>query len=179
MRYATRVLTALVAVVLVLSAPSAGAAPGGSDPVARQQRQLLHALDKVSDALDRSVKASRVGVLSDTTEAALRANVAADQAELAAVRAAVPTLTDLRQARKDLKDYRAVNYVLVVNVLRKAERLLADATGNTAATTALTAVIDEALDVDANTTEKPALRDLRADLKAAKDLLEPAGTTTP
>jgi hypothetical protein len=85
----------------------------------------------VATALDRAVKPSRIGELSASTQAALQENVAADKAELDVVRTTAASTHDsaqLRQARKEIKKVRAVNYVLVVNVLRKTERLLARAT---------------------------------------------------
>ena len=195
MRIVTRVLTAVVAVGLVLSAPLAQAAPPstdagpgshakgpkpgkghGGDPVARAHRQLEHELTKMSKALDRAVKPSRIGKLSASTQAALQENVAADKARLDAVRTTAASSGDsaqLKQARTDVKKLRAVNYVLVVNVLRKAERLLAEAVPGSAAAVSLAAVVTEALTVDA-ATDRATFRGLRADLKTAKSLLEPA-----
>lgn len=197
MRIVIRLLTVVVALGLVLSAPLAQAAPssvdagpgshakgpkqgkGKADPVARAQRQLEHELAKVSKALDRAVKPSRIGGLSASTQAALRENVAADKAGLDAIRTEAASAGDsavLRQARKDVKTLRAVNYVLVVNVLRKAERLLAEATPGSAEAGQLTAVVTRALSVDAST-DKALLRELRADLKAVKSLLVPPAHT--
>ena len=176
MRHAIRLMTAAVTGSLVLSAPLAVAAPGGADPVARQQRHLVHAIDKKSDALDRAVRPARVGRLSEATKTALSANVAADQSELDALLAevqAADTTYDFRAARKEVHANRATNYVLVVNVLRKAERLLATAPAGSTAATALTAVVTEGLTVD-DDTDKAALRDLRKDLEGAKGLLAPS-----
>ena len=198
MRLVIRVLTVLVTLGLVLAAPLAQAAapsadggPGahakgpkqgkGGDPVARAQRQLLHDVAKVSAALDRAVKPSRVGTLAAATRAALLENAEDDKAGLETFRTMAATndsSADLRRARKDLKKLRAVNYVLVVNVLRKAERLLADATPGSAAAGSLTAVVTKALTVDAYT-DKAMLRELRADLKTAKAALEPATAPAP
>ena len=176
MRHAIRFVSAAVVGGLMLSAPPALAAPGGSDPVARQQRQLLHSIEKASDALDRAVKPSRIGRLTQATQDSLKANVAADQGELDAltteVQAADATY-DFRATRKEIHANRANNYVLVVNVLRKAERLLATAPAGSPAATALTGVVTEGLTVD-DDTDKAALRDLRKDLKTAKDLLAPS-----
>lgn len=176
MRNATRVLTVLVVAALALSGPVAAHATQGESETARHQRQLLKTIDNVSDHLDRSVKPSRIDMLSATTQAGLVANVAADKAalgEVATAAQAVGSTLDLRQARTDVKELRPENYRLVVNVLRKAERLLADATAGSAAATALSAVVTEGLTVDAST-ERSVLRDLRADLKAAKDLVAPS-----
>ena len=193
MRIVVRVLTVVVALGLVLSAPLAQAAPSstdagsgshakgpkpgkGGDPVTRAHRQLEHELAKVATALDRAVRPSRIGQLSDSTQAALQENVAADKAKLDAVRTTAASSDDsaqLRQARKDVKKLRAVNYVLVVNVLGKAERLLAQAAPGSSAAVALAAVVTEALTVDAST-DKATFRELRTDLKTAKSLLEPA-----
>ena len=80
---------------------------------------------------------------------------------------------DFRAALKEVHANRATNYVLVVNVLRKAERLLATAPAGSTAATALTAVVTEGLTVD-DDTDKAALRDLRKDLEGAKGLLAPS-----
>ena len=193
MRLVIRVLTVVLALGLVMAAPlaqaappSADAGPGahakgpkhgkGGDPAARAQRQLLHEIAKVSKKLDGATKPARIGTLSETTQAALLENVAADKAALEVFRTlATVGSADLRQARKDVKTLRAVNYVLVVNVLRKAEGLLATATPGSATAVALAAVVTEALTVDAST-DRAVLRELRRDLKAAKALLE---TTAP
>ena len=193
MRLVIRALTVVLALGLVTAAPLAQAAssstdagPGahakgpkqgkGGDPVARAQRQLLREVAKVSKKLDGATKAARIGTLPDTTQAALLENVAADKAALEVFRTlATDGSADLRQARKDVKALRAVNYVLVVNVLRKAEGLLATATPGSAAAVSLAAVVTEALTVDAST-GKAVLRELRRDLKAAKALL---ATTAP
>ena len=173
MRHAIRFVSAAVVGGLMLSAPPALAAPGGSDPVARQQRQLLHSIEKGSDALERAVKPSRISRLTQATQDSLKANVAADQGELDAlateVQAADATY-DFRATRKEIHANRANNYVLVVNV---AERLLATAPAGSPAATALTGVVTEGLTVD-DDTDKAALRDLRKDLKTAKDLLAPS-----
>jgi hypothetical protein len=186
MRLMVRVLTVVVALGLAMTAPlaqaagpSADAGPGshakgpkpgkGSDHVARMQRQLLHEVAKVSRKLDGATKQSRIGMLSDTTQAALLANVAADKSGLDAYRTMASSAAgsvDLRQARKDVKKLRPVNYVLVVNVLRKAERLQAGATAGSAAAVSTAAVVTKALTVDAST-DRATLRELRRDLEAA------------
>jgi hypothetical protein len=191
MRLLVRVLTVLVALGLVMTAPLAQAAgpsadggpgshakgpkPGkGGDDAARTQRQLLREVAKVSRKIDGATKASRIGMLSDATQAALLDNVAADKTELDGFRtlaATTATSADLRQARKDVKKLRAVNYVLVVNVLRKAERLHAGATSGSAAAVSTAAVVTKALTVDAST-DKAMLRELRRDLEAAQALVE-------
>jgi hypothetical protein len=195
MRLVIRVLSVVVALGLVMTAPLAQAAAPSADAghgshskgpkagkgkagdhVARTQRQLLHDVAKVSRKLDGATKPSRIGTLAATTQAALLENVAGDETELDAFRTLAATAgssVDLRQARKDVKKLRAVNYVLVVNALRKAERLLADAAPGSAAATSLAAVVTDALTVDAST-DRAVLRTLRADLTAAKALLEPA-----
>lgn len=194
MRLTVRVLAAAVTATLTLGAPaaqvaaastdaahgahSAHAKPGkdkpakgakgskGGSATTVAQRQLLREIAKVSGALDRVVRPSRIGRLTPETQVALLANVELDRSVLEAVTAAAATAdgsVDLGQARQDLKAVRTVNYVLVVNVLRKAERLLADGRGDAAA---LTAVVDAARLVTA-ATAKDELRDLRAALQVA------------
>jgi hypothetical protein len=195
MRLMVRVLTVVVALGLAMTAPlaqaagpSADAGPGshmkgpkpgkGSDPVARMQRQLLHEVAKVSRKLDGATKPSRIGMLSDATQTALLANVAADKSGLEAFRAVAASAAgsaDLPQARKDVRKLRAVNYVVVVNVLRKAERLHAGATAGSAASASTAAVVTKALTVDAST-DRAVLRELRRDLEAAGTLV---GSSTP
>lgn len=173
MRKTTRALTAAAAVAAVLAAPLAVAAPGKSDPVERHQRQLMKRLDKVSDRLDRAVRPSRIDRLTQSSQDGLKANVADDQAELDAVGITVQAADesfDFRAARDDVRANRPQNYRLVVNVLRKAERLLVRAEAGSEAATALGAVVTEGLTVD-DDTPKADLRSLRKDLNAAKDLL--------
>lgn len=175
MRHFTRSLTAAV-VGLVLSAPLAAAAPGGSDPVARQQRQLLHRIATAQDALLRAVKPSRTDKLTQLTGDSVEANAKADWQQLddlgVRVRAADAGY-DFRAAREEVDASRATNYVLVVNVLAKAERLLAKAPTGSAATAALTDVVSAGLSVR-DETNKTVLRDLRKELKTAKNLLAPS-----
>lgn len=173
MRKTTRALTAGAAVAAVLAAPLAVAAPGKSDPVERHQRQLMKRIDKVSDRLDRAVRPNRIDRLTQSTQDGLKDNVAEDQAELDAIGVTVQAADesfDYRATRKEIKQNRPENYRKVVNVLRKAERLLGRAEAGSDAATALGAVVTEGLTVD-DDTPKADLRSLRKDLNAAKDLL--------
>lgn len=192
MRLSLRVLGAVVAAALTLTAPVAQAAPGGGHGHghAKQtkapagQKQLLKDVAKAESALDRALKPSRTGMLTPETLAALQANADADKAALAEVATAAQLAdgsTDLKQARKDLKALRTENYVLVVNVLRKAERLIAEADPAATDVSALDAVVANALTITASS-PKSLLRELRAELEAAApadDATDGSGDTDP
>ncbi len=197
MRPSLRVLAAAVITALTLTASVAQAAPpagpgkgshvkgshdkGGNGQAAKAaagQKQLLKSIAKVDRALDRSLRSSRIGGLTPESQAALLANADTDRlalADIAAAAAAADASVDVRQARKDLKSVRTVNYVLVVNILRKAEKLLAEGSGDAAA---LAAVVDTARLVTASST-KADLRELRAALKTVKDDIDDDVTEDP
>jgi hypothetical protein len=106
-------------------------------------------------ALDRAVAPTRTVALTADSVAALQANVEADRALLA-------TYT----SRTELAGFRAVNYVLVVNVVREAEALLATTDPASSQGSALPAVVDAALTVTATTP--------KADVTALLEALEVA-----
>jgi hypothetical protein len=147
LRALTSVLVAVLATVAAVGVPGAQAAPP-ADHVTKQ-------VAKADRALDRAVKPQRTKRLTAGTVAALQANVDADK-----------ELLGTYTTREELKGFRTVNYVIVVNVLRKAEKQLADAAVEAAAATALQSVVTSGLDVTATST-KADVRALRAALEAA------------
>jgi len=135
------VVAALLATfaVVTVGVQTADAAP----PADHGTKQLAKQVAKAERALDRALKTQRTKSLSAETVAALQAS-AEDDKELLA------TYT----TREELKGFRTVNYVLVVNVLRKAEKL------------GLTDVVTQALTVTA-TSSKADVRAVRAAFEAA------------
>lgn len=137
---------------------------------------LVRDITRLSAALDRTVRPSRIGTLAEDVQAAVVANVEADKQDLAWLAedvAAAGGTVDVRQVRADLRDLRPENYVLSVNVLRKAARVGAAATESPEATALVQSAVDLALTVTA-TSPKSVLREARAALSAAEELLEPA-----
>ena len=148
-------------------------AKGGS--VKSGTAALVRDLTRLSAALDRTVRPSRIGTLAEDVQAAVVANVEADRQDLAVLAedvAAAGGTVDVRQVRADLRDLRPENYVLAVNVLRKAARVGAAATDSAEATALVQSAVDLALTVTA-TSPKSLLREARAALSAAEELLEP------
>lgn len=136
---------------------------------------LVRDLTRLSAALDRTVRPSRIGMLAEAVQSAVVANVEADQQDLLVLAedvASAGATVDVRQVRADLRDLRPENYVLAVNVLRKAARVGAAATDSAEATALVQSAVDLALTVTA-TSPKSLLREARAALSAAEELLEP------
>ena len=153
-----RVLVAVVvAVVATLAAVTVGTPPGAqAAPQAKHAgKHFAKQVAKAERALDRAVKPQRTKRLSADTLAALQANVDADKDLLA-------TYT----SREQLKGFRTVNYVIVVNVLRKAEKRLGDVEIAATSGPALQAVVATGLTVTA-TSSKADVRALRAALEKA------------
>lgn len=153
-----RVLVAVVvAVVATLAAVTVGTPPGAqaAPPAKHAGKHFAKQVAKAERALDRAVKPQRTKRLSADTLAALQANVDADKELLA-------TYTN----REQLKGFRTVNYVIVVNVLRKAEKRLADPEFVALSGTALQSVVAQGLTVTA-TSSKADVRALRAALEKA------------
>ena len=153
-----RVLVAVVvAVVATLAAVTVGTPPGAqaAPPAKHAGKHFAKQVAKAERALDRAVKPQRTKRLSADTRAALQANVDADKELLA-------TYT----TREQLKGFRTVNYVIVVNVLRKAEKRLADPEFVALSGTALQSVVAQGLTVTA-TSSKADVRALRAALEKA------------
>ena len=152
-----RVLVAVVvAIVATLAAVTVGTPGAQAAPQAKHAgKHFAKQVAKAERALDRAVKPQRTKRLSADTLAALQANVDADKELLA-------TYTN----REQLKGFRTVNYVIVVNVLRKAEKRLADPEFVALSGTALQSVVAQGLTVTA-TSSKADVRALRAALEMA------------
>ena len=152
-----RVLVAVVvAIVATLAAVTVGTPGAQAAPQAKHAgKHFAKQVAKAERALDRAVKPQRTKRLSADTLAALQANVDADKELLA-------TYT----TREQLKGFRTVNYVIVVNVLRKAEKRLADPEFVALSGTALQSVVAQGLTVTA-TSSKADVRALRAALEKA------------
>lgn len=136
---------------------------------------LVRDITRLSAALDRTVRPSRIGTLAEDVQAAVVANVEADKQDLAWLAedvAAAGGTVDVRQVRAGLRDLRPENYVLSVNVLRKAARVGAAATDSAEATALVQSAVDLALTVTASS-PKSLLREARAALSAAEELLAP------
>ena len=98
--------------------------PAGHGPDARAAKALAH-LDR---RLAGAVKDARMSRLSDADTAALRANVATDEAAIdaaAAALAADPSDANLAAARDIIGSYRPQVYVVATNIVRHSERVLA------------------------------------------------------
>lgn len=101
--------------------------PSGHGPDARAEKALAH-LDR---RLAGAVKDARMARLTDADTAALRANVAADQAAIdtaAAALAADGSDANLAAARDILHSYRPHVYVVATNIVRRSERVLTQVT---------------------------------------------------
>jgi hypothetical protein len=136
--------------------------------------KVLRDIERTSKALDRTVRENRIGTLADEVQAAVVASVEADKLALAGLAvgvAAADSTLDLRQVRRDLHQVRPENYVLSVNVLRKAARVAEAATDNAEATALVDSAVATALSVTASS-PKSLLRDARADLAAAQAVLD-------
>jgi hypothetical protein len=153
LRTLASVVVAVVATVAAVAAgmPGAQAAP----PADHVSKHVAKQVAKAERALDRAVKPQRTKRLAAETLAALQANVDADK-----------ELLGTFATREELKGFRTVNYVIVVNVLRKAEKQLADTEVAAVAAPALQGVVATGLTVTA-TSSKADVRALRAALEAA------------
>ena len=139
---------------------------------------MLRDIDRVTRKLDRAVRSSRIDGFAQDTQDALRANVGADKGTLEGFATKVTTAgdtSDLRQVRRDVRDLRAENYVLVVDVLRHADHLREAATDNAEALDLVDGAIEKALAVTA-TSSKSDVKAARAGLAAAQALLEDDAT---
>jgi hypothetical protein len=142
--------------------------------------KVLRDIERTNRALDRTVRENRIGTLAEDVQATVVASVEADKATLAglAAGASAPASTvDLRDVRRQLHQLRPENYVLSVNVLRKAARLAEAATGDAAVTaqvdSAVASAVATALTVNASS-PKSLLREARAQLASAQALLDAA-----
>lgn len=144
-----------------------------SAPADGDVRKVLRDIARLTAALDRNVKPSRIGMLPEDQQAAVLANVELDKqalADLAAAASAADTTLDLRQVRKDLRSVRPENYLLSVNVLRGAAELAEAAAANADAAALVDSAVATALTVTA-TSPRSLVKEARADLAAAADLL--------
>ena len=136
---------------------------------APKTKQLLKAIDVRDAKLERLTTAERTSALSDDVEALLIANIDADRAILTTLRAdaeAVGSTLDVKAVRKDLHDFRVVNYVLAGNILRKAEQLETELAADPTAAAHLAEAVDAALEITAEST-KDDVRDAREHLRLA------------
>lgn len=148
-------------------AAKAGAAKGDA---AKVQRDIA----RLSAALDRTVRENRIGTLADDVQATLLGSVKTDKqtlADLATEASAADSTLDLRQVRRDLRQVRPENYVLSVNVLRKAAELAEAAAADADALGLVDEAVATALTVNASS-DKSVLREARASLAAAQALLD-------
>lgn len=179
MKRSTRIATAALAsaVVFGIAGPAAAdrPAPGGpgqdqsgshgsgshgsvkGDKVEKEQRKVLRDIVAKKRLLAGAVKAQRVEGLAVTDRDAVRANVAAEQANLDALTETVKAATDvaaLKEVRADLREIRVANYVQVINMLRRAGVLAPQ----------ITAMRE---DVEAGSVEETALSDAETALASA------------
>lgn len=188
MNRSTRTLAAGVAAAVSfgLVAPAASAAPverpahtkvvkikqeqkvkAAEKKAAQAQRRFERLVSRTDRALARAIKETRVSRLAvlggKDTKATVIDNVNADRAGLAAA-------TETAQVTQ----FRAVNYVLVVNVLRQAAEIQtgSDALGGNAEVEALVgSAVEKALAVTA-LSPRSQITSARADLAAANEILE-------
>lgn len=140
-----------------------------------QTKQLLKDVSGKDKRLARLATSGSVVNLADDVEAELVANIDEARTALADVRTAVEaadSTLDTRAARKDLRSFRVENFRLVVNILKQAEGLAADAAADPEATAHLVAAEDAALAITATST-KADVKAARAHLQAAHAELEP------
>lgn len=182
-------LTGAVEVAASAKPHAVAHAKGGhakTTPAKGEVRKVLRDIARLTTALDRNVRPSRIGTLPEDQQAAVLANVALDKqalTDLATAASAADTTLDLRQVRKDLKKVRPENYLLSVNVLRGAAGLAEAAAANAEAAALVDSAVATAQTVTA-TSPKSLVKEARAALAAAEDLLapdeeEPEPTTDP
>jgi hypothetical protein len=176
MKRTSRALAVVVTAATLITGSAVGTAVAKPD----HTRQVVRDIERKEAQLDRAVRPNRVDRLSDTDAAAVLANVALDKADLDAILAAATaadSTSDLKQVRADLRSVRVENYRVVVNVLRHAAK--AAAAAETAGDTESAALVAEAVATARTvraTSPKSLLRDARADLAAAKELLDTEDT---
>ena len=149
-------------------ATKATKAPKG--PKAPHTKQLLKAISVKDAQLERLATATRTSQLSDDVETTFVSNITADRTALAALRAeaeAVGSTLDAKAERKELHDFRVVNYVLAGNVLRQAEAVEEALAADPEAAAHLAEAVAAALDVTAEST-KADVREAREHLRLAK-----------
>lgn len=166
--------TAIVAVCFaapVVASTGASADPGPKPDASKgQTKQLLKTISGKDAQLARLAGSHRTTRLVDDVEALLLVNIDADRAALAQIRSAAQaagSTLDPRAARKELRGFRVVNYVLAGNILHKAERMEDDVAADPTASAHLEDAVAAALAITADS-PKSAVRDARGHLRLAR-----------
>lgn len=185
---ATATLVALTAGTVGLSAPAAlanhghqhgssahqhGSATHGSHRLANAQRQVQREVTRKDAQLTRVLGFHGYTVLGTDDAAAVSANVAADQAALAALGdqvAATTTTEEVRAIAAQVHAFRPPAYHLTVNDLRRAARVQA------ALTDAATVLADVSAAADALEAQGVDVTALRAAIDAATLVLQDVST---
>lgn len=175
-----RRLTATLLATAALAAPSALASTAEARPdkpaktVKAQSKQLLKDIAGKDKRLARMATSNAVEGLADDTEAEVVANVTDARtalADLATTVQAADSTVDTRAARKELRSFRVENFRIVVNVVKKVERLEEAAAADPEAVMHLAAAEAAALEITATST-KADIRAVRAHVQAAQAELE-------
>lgn len=175
-----RRIAATLLATAALAAPSALASTAEARPdkpaktVKSQSKQLLKDIAGKDKRLARMATSNAVEGLADDTEAEVVANVTDARtalADLATTVEAADSTVDTRAARKELRSFRVENFRIVVNVVKKVERLEEAAAADPEAVMHLTAAEAAALEITATST-KADIRAVRAHVQAAQAELE-------
>ncbi|QSR31867.1 hypothetical protein CFI00_15390 [Nocardioides sp. S5] len=175
-----RRITATLLATAALAAPSALASTAEARPdkpaktVKSQSKQLLKDIAGKDKRLARMATSNAVEGLADDTEAEVVANVTDARtalADLATTVEAADSTVDTRAARKELRSFRVENFRIVVNVVKKVERLEEAAAADPEAVVHLAAAEAAALEITATST-KADIRAVRAHVQAAQAELE-------
>jgi hypothetical protein len=125
MNSTSRLAAAAVATLALTLAPAVAAS---AQPSHGPDAHLLRSLSHLDHRLTGAVKDARTARLTDTDSAAIRANVATDEATIdaaAAALAADASDANLAAARDLITSYRPRVYVVATNVVRHGEKVLA------------------------------------------------------
>lgn len=175
-----RRIAATLLATAALAAPSALASTAEARPdkpaktVKAQSKQLLKDIAGKDKRLARMATSNAVEGLADDTEAEVVANVTDARtalADLATTVQAADSTVDTRAARKELRSFRVENFRIVVNVVKKVERLEEAAAADPEAVMHLAAAEAAALEITATST-KADIRAVRAHVQAAQAELE-------
>lgn len=175
-----RRIAATLLATAALAAPSALASTAEARPdkpaktVKAQSKQLLKDIAGKDKRLARMATSNAVEGLADDTEAEVVANVTDARtalADLATTVEAADSTVDTRAARKELRSFRVENFRIVVNVVKKVERLEEAAAADPEAVMHLAAAETAALEITATST-KADIRAVRAHVQAAQAELE-------
>lgn len=150
-------------------AEKAAKAKGGKSAETKIARDVA----RVQAQLDKATSEKRLEKLDGGHATTVRGNAQADSDALDALL----TQTDRKAVRTELRTYRVENYRLVVNVLRKAEKLRVAAAAEEAGVEVAPAdILADVAAITATTPKaeaKPALKAARAALAATAELLDP------